>query len=55
MGGALDAVAVAIENVGVDHGGLELGVAEELLDGSDVVAGEEEMGGEGMPLMPSSA
>ena len=42
-------MAPTIEHVGVDHGGLELGVAEELLDGSDVVAGEEEMGGEGMP------
>src|SRR5688500_13798559 len=37
--GAADASAAGgVEDVGVDHGGLEVGVAEELLDGADVVA-----------------
>lgn len=34
------------ENMGVDHGGLHILVAEEFLDGADVVAGHEEMGRE---------
>src|SRR3954471_11525386 len=37
-----------LEDVGVDLGGGDVGVAEEFLDGADVVAGLEEMGGEGM-------
>ena len=32
--------------LGVDHGGADVFVAEEFLDGADVVAGFEEMGGE---------
>ncbi len=31
--------------MGVDHGGADVFVAEELLDGANVVAGFEEMGG----------
>ena len=34
--------------MGVDHGGFDVFVAEEFLDGSDVVAVLEEVGGEGM-------
>ncbi len=34
--------------MGVNHGGFEVFVAEEFLDGADVVAVLEEVGGEGM-------
>ena len=34
--------------MGVDHGGFDAAVTEELLDGSDVGAGFEEVGGEGV-------
>jgi hypothetical protein len=34
---AAHAAAAAVQHVGVDHGGAHLGVAEELLDGPDVV------------------
>ena len=48
VGGALDAVGAADGDVCVDHGGLQVAVAEELLDGSDVGSGFEEVGGEGV-------
>lgn len=38
VGGALDSVAAAVEDVGLDHGGPDRAVPEELLDGADVVA-----------------
>lgn len=47
--GALDAEGAGFGDVCVDHGGAEVGVAEEFLDGSNVGAGLEEVGGEGMP------
>ena len=34
--------------VGIDHGGFDVFVAEEFLDGADVVAALEEVGGEGV-------
>lgn len=37
-----------MEDVGVDHGGFDVFVAEEFLDGADVVAALEEVGGEGV-------
>lgn len=46
--GAADAEGAAVEDVGVDHGGGDVAVAEQLLDGADVVAGFEEVGGEGV-------
>jgi hypothetical protein len=46
--GALDGEAASVQDVGVDHGGADVAVAEELLDGADVVAAFEEMGGEGV-------
>jgi hypothetical protein len=49
VGGAADAEWAAIENVGVDHGGPEVAVAEELLDGADVGAVLQEVGREGVP------
>ena len=38
----------SVEDVGVDHGGFEAFVAEEFLDGADVLAGLQEVGGEGV-------
>ncbi len=35
-----------MEDVGVDHGGFDVFVSEEFLDGADVVAILKEMGGE---------
>jgi hypothetical protein len=43
-----DTTATSIEDVGVDHGRLDVGVAQELLDGPDVVAGVEKVRGERM-------
>jgi hypothetical protein len=40
------AATAAIKDVGVDHGGFHVFVAEEFLDGADVVAVLEKMGGE---------
>ena len=40
--------AAALEDVGVDHGGLDILVAEQVLDGADVVAVLEQVGGEGV-------
>jgi len=34
--------------VGIDHGGLDATVAEQGLDGADVVATGQQLGGEGM-------
>ncbi len=36
----------AVQDVGVDHRGLDAGVAQELLDSSDVVSLPEQFGGE---------
>jgi hypothetical protein len=46
--GAADGSCAAVEDVGVNHRGGDVVVAEELLDGADVVTGLEEMGGKGM-------
>jgi hypothetical protein len=46
---AADALAAAVEHVGVDRGGTHILVTEELLDGPDVVARLQQMSGEGMP------
>jgi hypothetical protein len=45
---AADAAGAVSEDVGVDHCGADVAVAEELLDGADVVAALEEVGGEGV-------
>ena len=41
--GAPHAERAAVEDVGVDHGGGDVAVAEEFLDGADVVAGLEQV------------
>ena len=46
--GAADAEATPVEDVSVDHRRGDAPVAQELLDGPDVVACLEEMGGEGV-------
>jgi hypothetical protein len=38
IGGAEDAGGASVEDMGVDHGGGDVAVAEEFLDGADVVA-----------------
>ena len=37
-----------MENMSVDHGGANILVAEEFLNGADVISALEEVGGEGM-------
>ena len=44
--GAAHGAWAAVEDVGVDLQGLDVLVAEQFLDGADVVAGFKEMGGE---------
>jgi len=46
---AADTLAPAVEHMGVDHGGAHVLVAEQLLDGTDVVACLQQMSGEGVP------
>jgi hypothetical protein len=46
--GAVHGQAAALEDVGVDHGGAYVLVAEEFLDGADVVTGLEKVGSEGV-------
>jgi len=41
--------------VGIDHGGGNVIVAQKRLDGTDIGAPLQKMGGETMPDMPSSA
>ena len=43
-----DTAAAAVEHVGIDHRGADVGVAQEFLDGADVVAPFQQVGREGM-------
>ncbi len=52
---ALDRQSRPVQNVGVDHGGGNIRVAEQRRHGPDVVTGLQEVGGKGVALMPSSA
>ena len=47
--GAADDAGAAVERVGVDHGGAHVFVAKQFLNGADVVAVFQQLGGEGMP------
>jgi len=49
VGGALDPGRAPVEDVGIDHRGADVLVAEQLLDGADVVALLQQVGGEGVP------
>jgi hypothetical protein len=44
----MNTLSASIEDVGVDHGGFDIFVAEEFLDGADVVAVLEQVGGKGV-------
>ena len=44
-----DPSATAIEHVGVDHRGADVGVTQQFLDGPDVVAALQQVGGERVP------
>lgn len=46
--GAFDAGGAESADVGVDHGGGDVGVAEQFLDGAEILTGFEEVGGEAM-------
>ena len=46
--GAFDGQAAAVEDMGIDHGGFDVLVPEQLLDCSNIIAGLEEMCGEGV-------
>ena len=46
--GAYHAASATVEDVDVDHGGFDVFVAEEFLDGADVAAALEEVGDEGV-------
>jgi len=49
-------MAAAIQHMGINHGGGDIGVTQELLDGADVVAAFQQMGGkavtQGMTVDP---
>jgi hypothetical protein len=45
------AYAWSIENVGVNHGGGDVGMAQQFLYGANVMAGFEQVGGETVSLM----
>ena len=45
VGGAQDAGGAAVQHVGVDHGGGHVAVSEQLLDGADVGAVFQQVGG----------
>ena len=41
--------AAPVEDVGIDHGGRDVGVSKQLLDGADIVAPLQQVGREGVP------
>jgi hypothetical protein len=53
--GAARAGNAVLEDMGVDLGGGDVGVAEQVLDRADVGTGFEEMSGKAVAVMPSSA
>ena len=46
--GGFDGESAALEDMGVDHGGFDILVSEEFLNGADIVSVLEEVGGEGV-------
>ena len=47
INGTDDALAAThIEDVGVDHRGLDILVSKQFLDGADVITGHQQVGGE---------
>ena len=47
--GAADGDAALVEDVGIDHGGAHILVAEQFLYGTNIIAGFEKMGSKTMP------
>ncbi len=48
VGGAADPEGAAVDDMGVDHGGVQITAAHQLLDGSDVLAAFEQVSGKAM-------
>jgi len=48
ISGGADGAGASIEDVGVDHGGLEIGMAEKFLHSSNIVPVLEKVGGKAM-------
>ncbi len=44
-----------LQNVGVNHGGGDVFVPQQGLNGSDIRASLKQMGGKAVPIMPNSA
>ena len=44
IGWANDAHRPALEHVGIDHGGIEIGVPQKFLNGSDILSSLQQMG-----------
>ena len=53
--GASDGKGSPVEDVRIDHGGGDVPMAEELLDGSDIVSALEEVRREGVAQSPGRA
>lgn len=51
IGGADDTEAASVQDMRVNHGCIDMGVPEQFLDGSNVVAAFEQVRGEGMSTM----
>jgi len=51
----LDATTTSIEHVGVDHRRADVAMSQQFLNRADVIPIFEQMGREGVALMPSSA
>ena len=49
------ALAALVQHVGVNHRGGNIGMPKQLLYGANIVAGLQQMRGEGMAPMPMSA
>ena len=47
--GTRNALATLLKDVGVDHGGGNIVVPEQLLNGADIGSALKQVGGEGMP------
>ena len=52
---AANASSALVQDVGVDHGGVDVAVAQQFLDRPDIVPIFQEVGSERMPVMPRAA
>ena len=51
IGRALDGEPRPVEHVSIDHGGCNIGVSQEFLDGSDVVMSLKKMSGKRVKIL----